>query len=452
MKRLLSVMLACTIMAGTAVPGRAARIGQVVDYALHTDIVAQINGHPLRSYNVGGRTAVVAEDLKQYGFWASWDGAERTLRVERAMRLKLEPVDPWAYPDYTPGVLAAPIGSRAQAILSTDIQTYVAGEPVSSFNIDGETLIWFSDLDAYGQVVWDAERRTANLILGDPMQIGLERVLQPLLDWNEATNPEGEQENYQLYENEYGTLVVGWYRGTPHGTQCAMAYVKRNGNVVDVDGLMPVYGFGTYYLNPREVRLEYEMLEFVSPVRDESGAELGECLVRVDLNMGRLLSVQPLSQALEQWEVSVSPETPQARTQQLHVECVRRDAQVSLEKVEMPSGNIQLSMTPNQLQVIHYAALMWEEEYQNREYRTAQLALQSLAPWVSEENFSSHNSPELREKIAQYLCVSLNGEVLTGNSWWGQGNNHSDLCFEFDRPVLLEEGDVLSLWIGTKRD
>ena len=298
MKRLMNTVLALSLCTGLALPAGAAQVGEVVDYALHTDIVAQIDGHPLRSYNVGGRTAVVAEDLTGFGFKVVWDGVGRTLKVERMMDVWGNPVNPTSYPEYEEKELLAPIGSRAQAILSTDIQTYVAGEPVSGFNINGETLIWFSDLDAYGDVFWEEESRTAELMLGDPMEIGLRRMIQPLLDWDDLVHPDRIEESYQLYPNEYGTLFVGKYSGTSHGTAYRMAFVKRNGNVVDVDELMPVYGFGRYYLEPEEIRLEGETLWFVSPVKDEAAAvtELGKCLVKVDLNMGRLLSMQPLEQ------------------------------------------------------------------------------------------------------------------------------------------------------------
>lgn len=72
MKRLFTAALSAALLLSLALPSSAAGTGRAVDWALYTDITAQINGHPLRSYNVNGSTAVVAEDLRGYGFQVLW--------------------------------------------------------------------------------------------------------------------------------------------------------------------------------------------------------------------------------------------------------------------------------------------------------------------------------------------------------------------------------------------
>ena len=79
MKRLFTAALSAALLLSLALPSSAAGTGRAVDWALYTDITAQINGHPLRSYNVNGSTAVVAEDLRGYGFQVLWDAEDRTL-------------------------------------------------------------------------------------------------------------------------------------------------------------------------------------------------------------------------------------------------------------------------------------------------------------------------------------------------------------------------------------
>lgn len=98
MKRLFTAALSAALLLSLALPSSAAGTGRAVDWALYTDITAQINGHPLRSYNVNGSTAVVAEDLRGYGFQVLWDAEDRTLSVER-------PRDSTGLP-CPPGVLA----------------------------------------------------------------------------------------------------------------------------------------------------------------------------------------------------------------------------------------------------------------------------------------------------------------------------------------------------------
>ena len=138
MKRLFTAALSAALLLSLALPSSAAGTGRAVDWALYTDITAQINGHPLRSYNVNGSTAVVAEDLRGYGFQVLWDAEDRTLSVERAADSTGCPALPASWPDYTPPALTQPVGTRAQPILSTDIDTYVAGQYVRSCNIGGD--------------------------------------------------------------------------------------------------------------------------------------------------------------------------------------------------------------------------------------------------------------------------------------------------------------------------
>ena len=129
--------------------------------------MAQIDGHPLRSYNIGDATAVVVEDLRDYGFTVTWDGEARTLTVER---------DPSAQVSgtYVPQEQNQPVGSLAGEIYDTDIRTYVQGEWVESFALDGVTAIRFSELERAGTFTWSEETRISALTLAaDPMEFSL---------------------------------------------------------------------------------------------------------------------------------------------------------------------------------------------------------------------------------------------------------------------------------------
>ena len=64
MKKIMAIFLGSilclpsTALAGTRIAGEA----------LNTDIRAYIDEIPIRSYNIGGKTGIVAEDLRDYGF------------------------------------------------------------------------------------------------------------------------------------------------------------------------------------------------------------------------------------------------------------------------------------------------------------------------------------------------------------------------------------------------
>ena len=153
-----------TSLAGLALAGLltasagAVQIGAVTDYVLYTDIVANIDGCPIPSYNVAGDTVVVAEDLIDYGFTVEWLPAERRLEVTRT--------EGKAYTaDYVPQENTHPIGSRAMPVLSTDIVTTLDGVSIPSRNIDGRTVIAMDDLaERYAASYrWDRESRTLSL-------------------------------------------------------------------------------------------------------------------------------------------------------------------------------------------------------------------------------------------------------------------------------------------------
>ncbi len=56
-------------------------IGDDVGDVLATDIKAYVQGKPIRSMNIDGYTAVVAEDLRQYGFDVVWTPADRKVTI-----------------------------------------------------------------------------------------------------------------------------------------------------------------------------------------------------------------------------------------------------------------------------------------------------------------------------------------------------------------------------------
>jgi len=131
---------------------RPIKINDPVGNVLHTDIKAYVNGEAIPSYNISGETAVVAEDLMKYGFNVDWDGAARTLSIVSYDAGK--PVSPLSVTANTgkPGDIAFPH-------LFTDIKTYINGEEVRSYNINGSTCIIIDDLSAYGAASWDGDAR-----------------------------------------------------------------------------------------------------------------------------------------------------------------------------------------------------------------------------------------------------------------------------------------------------
>ena len=138
--------------------------GSPVGEALYTDIRAYINGYPVRSFNIKGNTAIVAEDLAKYGFNVRYDNATRTLHIN--------PTPSAAYfkpPAFIEVPVGGTIGAKAYDVVSTDIATYFGTKKLNCFSINGEMLIYIDDIASAGVLTWNgAEREIELSILGLP--------------------------------------------------------------------------------------------------------------------------------------------------------------------------------------------------------------------------------------------------------------------------------------------
>lgn len=67
--------------AGDLVEKTSGKTGDVVGSYYATDIVATVNGNVIESYNIGGRTVIVAEDMAKCGYDVLWDENARTLKI-----------------------------------------------------------------------------------------------------------------------------------------------------------------------------------------------------------------------------------------------------------------------------------------------------------------------------------------------------------------------------------
>ncbi|MDO5478574.1 MAG: hypothetical protein Q4G23_05355 [Clostridia bacterium] len=160
MKKIMTLLLAFMLLVSCIVNVSAARIGDVVNKTVYTDIVAKINGYDIASYNIDGYTVIVAEDLRNYGFNVEWREAERALYITKnkaAMSVNSS---------YTAmEIPASQLGKKANDVLYTDIRTYIEGEAVRSYNIGGKTVIYFDELRRYGAVSYNNSERMLSVIL-----------------------------------------------------------------------------------------------------------------------------------------------------------------------------------------------------------------------------------------------------------------------------------------------
>ncbi len=120
----------------------AENVGDIIGNIYSTDIIAYIDDMPIRSYNIGGRTAVPIEDLRDYGFEVEWNESSRELRAEISDKPMESPKA--AIEKQVPGNA---IGN----IYYTDIRVFINGiEGMRTYNIGGITCIAIEDLGVMG--------------------------------------------------------------------------------------------------------------------------------------------------------------------------------------------------------------------------------------------------------------------------------------------------------------
>jgi len=202
MKKIISFILCVFVILSLSTTVSFAKTGDIIGYAKYTDISAYINHYPITSYNINDYTAVVAEDLRNYGFDVVWNDAERSLSItknETATQIT---------PAGTVYKYSLKAGQDSFAYLETDIVTYVNGSKVDSFNVDGKTCIYIDSLAPYGEIVWIPETRAIKFWLdGLPIAdyLPIEEVPMVTMYAADGRTISVDQSEVGNYKN------VGWY-------------------------------------------------------------------------------------------------------------------------------------------------------------------------------------------------------------------------------------------------
>ena len=142
----------------------SAKVGDIVGSIYSTDILAFINGVPVQAYNIGGKTVVILEDLREYGVAVDYLDKSRTLVVTMYWK---PPTEHKQIERGTPGRI---VGN----IYETDIIVYVNAVPITAFSLNGRMAVAIEDLgritdkslewSPYNmKCVWDSKERTISL-------------------------------------------------------------------------------------------------------------------------------------------------------------------------------------------------------------------------------------------------------------------------------------------------
>ncbi len=167
-KQILSAILAAITLC-TPVVTSADNSG-VIGHIYSTDILAYVGKVPIDSYNIGGKTVIIAEDLNASGYTHScyYDDEKRLLTVRSHF------YEPWGEIAEIP---RGKTGKIVGDVYATDIQVTYNGIPVTGYNIGGRTAICIEEIGDltdspnaeygfskyYANATWDEANRTITL-------------------------------------------------------------------------------------------------------------------------------------------------------------------------------------------------------------------------------------------------------------------------------------------------
>lgn len=151
MKKIISLILSVVLVLGVTAQ---ARVGDKIGMALNTDIVVYINNYAIPSYAVDGTSCIVAEDLRNFGFDVAWNGVNKTLSIRRNSATTVNPMS---------FSKTAKTGSFFADLLETDIVVFADGYRVSSYAMNGYTMIPVEELTMFGSVNWVESERALKM-------------------------------------------------------------------------------------------------------------------------------------------------------------------------------------------------------------------------------------------------------------------------------------------------
>ncbi|CAG7644854.1 hypothetical protein ACFQI7_24955 [Paenibacillus allorhizosphaerae] len=255
---LIAALCSSIVTSGTGLAAEM-EIGDVVGQVLSTDIQAVVNGSPIPSMNVNGYTAVVAEDLRQYGFDVAWIPQRREIVIHNVAGKQPSPL---------PVSPSSPkVGEKLADVLYTDIAAYYGDTKIPSYNIGGKTAVLLNDLEPFGQVSWSEQERKLSFSPAPGSGKGARTANTPLaIHQKESIAIEGiaiGDETITYEDSEIGRIVEG--RPMVSVTWLAERLGYRTERAKD--GKLYVKS-GTYSFNLQAGNTKAERFWFGSPAAD----------------------------------------------------------------------------------------------------------------------------------------------------------------------------------------
>ena len=154
--KLILSSLIILVMAFVASASASAKNGDYLGDIISTDIVTYINEVPITSYNIGGKTVIVAEELPELLFKFRYDDSQRTLSVyyfQNRGRLSPDRVitqSPLYYQRYLQesknDADKKELFVKTGEYYESDIKVVFNGKPIKGYNLNGQTAVCVEEL------------------------------------------------------------------------------------------------------------------------------------------------------------------------------------------------------------------------------------------------------------------------------------------------------------------
>lgn len=263
--------------------------GDVIGKVYSTDILAKIDGLNAPSYNIGGKTAIVIEELCDklspltYAVDAEYDDSIRRLDV---------------YMDSSQGfwgesyneIKRGKVGQILGDVYETDIKVFVNGYEIKGMNIGGKTAVAIEDLGQIGganeefgyskyrfTATWNAEEKIISLdFIGDYLRFST-LDYSPNLVYHQTNNVlSATFDRMSTYQSRFGNITLTddfkanpamsklYYDDGNEKTEIGFTYVKQNPKKNQMEPYAVLY-----ITNPDALKQKTDALRGTPPKAEE---------------------------------------------------------------------------------------------------------------------------------------------------------------------------------------
>lgn len=223
--------------------------GDIAGTIYTTDILTQIDGRNITSYNIDGQTLIALEDLEQYGFNVKYDDSVRAVFINQTDECP---------PDFNPHIERGSVGGIAGNYYESDIKAFVNGQWINAYSLNGKMAARVEDL---GNVSEDSKFGTSPYLMSYTyddskrlLSLYTDKAKAPTFEQIIADFKAGEYTSFsystETFELNGGKILVHRTGGVPHGPYAEYVYIGDDGLYMRFnDALGDGYKFRNFWGN-----------------------------------------------------------------------------------------------------------------------------------------------------------------------------------------------------------